>query len=37
MKGHTDCPTGLRLSPDGGYVASNAMDNTSKFSELMTK
>ena len=31
MKGHTDCPTGLRLSPDGGYVASNAMDNTSKL------
>ena len=29
MKGHTDCPTGLSLSPDGAYVASNAMDSTS--------
>lgn len=28
MKGHTDCPTGLSLSPDGSYVASNAMDST---------
>ena len=30
MKGHNDCPTGLSLSPDGSYVASNAMDNTGK-------
>jgi WD40 repeat protein len=30
MKGHIDCPTGLSLSPDGSYVASNAMDNTGK-------
>ncbi len=29
MKGHNDCVTGLRLSPDGSYVASNGMDNTS--------
>ena len=29
MKGHKDCPTGLRLSPDGCFLASNAMDNTS--------
>ena len=28
MKGHTDSPTGLSLSPDGAYLASNAMDNT---------
>lgn len=24
----TDTVTGLRLSPDGGHVLSNAMDNT---------
>lgn len=28
MAGHTDTPTGLRLSPDGSFVLSNAMDNT---------
>ena len=28
MKGHTDSVTGISLSPDGNYVASNAMDNT---------
>ena len=28
MKGHTDSPTGLSLSPDGSFVASNGMDNT---------
>lgn len=28
MKGHNDSPTGLSLSPDGNYLASNAMDNT---------
>ena len=31
MKGHIDCPTGLSLSPDGSYIASNAMDNTGKI------
>ena len=28
MKGHTDSPTGLSLSQDGSYVASNSMDST---------
>lgn len=28
MSGHTDTVTGLRLSPDGSFVLSNAMDNT---------
>ena len=28
LKGHRDCVTGLRLSPDGRYLLSNAMDNT---------
>lgn len=28
MPGHTDTPTGFRLSPDGSYLLSNAMDNT---------
>jgi Prp8 binding protein len=30
MKGHSDSPTGLRLSPDGSYIASNSMDSTGK-------
>ena len=34
MKGHSDCPTGLRLSPDGNYVASNAMDNTVRIWDI---
>ena len=28
MVGHSDCPTGLELSPDGHFLASNAMDST---------
>ncbi len=28
MKGHADSVTGISLSPDGSFVASNAMDNT---------
>eukprot|EP00041_Stephanoeca_diplocostata_P010114 m.160517 g.160517 ORF g.160517 m.160517 type:complete len:345 (-) comp18028_c0_seq2:1067-2101(-) len=28
MEGHEDTVTGLRLSPDGGHVLSNAMDKT---------
>jgi Prp8 binding protein len=28
MAGHTDTVTGLRLSPDGHFLLSNAMDNT---------
>ena len=28
MTGHSDTVTGLRLSPNGYYVLSNAMDNT---------
>ena len=31
MKGHADCPTGLSLSPNGSYLASNGMDNTGKL------
>lgn len=30
MAGHFDTITGLALSPDGSFVLSNAMDNTSK-------
>ena len=33
MSGHTDSPTGFRLSPDGSFVLSNAMDNTGNFFE----
>ena len=35
MKGHTDCPTGLSLSPDGSFVASNAMDNTGMYTKIV--
>lgn len=28
MQGHVDTVTGLKLSPDGNHVLSNAMDNT---------
>ncbi|KAJ3413450.1 hypothetical protein HDV05_008019 [Chytridiales sp. JEL 0842] len=28
LRGHLDTITGLRLSPDGGFLLSNAMDNT---------
>ena len=28
LKGHQDTLTGLRLSNDGSYLLSNAMDNT---------
>lgn len=28
MRGHTDTVTGFRLSPDGSFLLSNAMDNT---------
>ena len=28
MQGHTDSVTGFRLSPDGSFLLSNAMDNT---------
>jgi len=34
MKGHVDSPTGLSLSPDGAYVASNAMDSTRRYFKL---
>lgn len=34
MKGHNDCPTGLSLSPDGNYIASNAMDNTVRIWDI---
>ncbi|CAI9729066.1 small nuclear ribonucleoprotein 40 kDa protein-like [Octopus vulgaris] len=28
LRGHTDTPTGLELSPDGSYLLSNGMDGT---------
>lgn len=28
LRGHADTVTGLRLSPDGSYLLSNAMDNS---------
>ena len=28
MPGHTDTVTGMKLSPDGAHVLTNAMDNT---------
>ena len=28
MPGHTDTVTGMKLSPDGGHVLTNSMDNT---------
>ena len=28
MSGHTDTVTGMKLSPDGAHVLTNAMDNT---------
>eukprot|EP00918_Siedleckia_nematoides_P097555 GHVU01213764.1.p1 GENE.GHVU01213764.1~~GHVU01213764.1.p1 ORF type:complete len:347 (+),score=24.23 GHVU01213764.1:94-1134(+) len=28
MRGHTDTPTGMELSPDGSYLLTTAMDNT---------
>jgi len=28
LEGHLDSPTGLELSQDGSYLASNAMDST---------
>ena len=31
MSGHTDTVAGLRLSPDGSFILSNAMDNTGLF------
>ena len=31
MSGHTDTVTCLRLSPDGSFILSNAMDNTGKY------
>ena len=36
MKGHTDSPTGISLSPDGNYIASNAMDNTGKIDFILS-
>ena len=34
MRGHTDTVTGFRLSPDGSFLLSNAMDNTGKHDWL---
>eukprot|EP00472_Partenskyella_glossopodia_P014788 CAMPEP_0197515142 /NCGR_PEP_ID=MMETSP1318-20131121/357_1 /TAXON_ID=552666 /ORGANISM="Partenskyella glossopodia, Strain RCC365" /LENGTH=360 /DNA_ID=CAMNT_0043063425 /DNA_START=39 /DNA_END=1121 /DNA_ORIENTATION=- len=31
LQGHTDCVTGLSVSPDGRYLLSNSMDNTMKM------
>lgn len=36
MAGHFDTVTGLALSPDGNYVLSNSMDNSSKFCFALT-
>lgn len=33
MRGHSDTVTGMKLSPDGSYLLTNAMDNTSKWHE----
>ena len=33
--GHNDTVTGVSVSPDGSYLASNSMDNTGKGSVLM--
>ena len=30
MPGHTDTVSGFKLSPDGSFLLSNAMDNTGK-------
>jgi Prp8 binding protein len=35
MRGHTDCATGIKLSPDGHFIASNSMDNTGEFLVLI--
>ena len=37
MNGHTDTVTGLRLSPDGSFLLSNAMDNTGKSNKQTNK
>lgn len=34
MPGHTDSPTGFRLSPDGSFLLSNAMDNTVRIWDI---
>ena len=31
MRGHSDTVTGMKLSPDGSYLLTNAMDNTCKW------
>merc|ERR1719414_469783 len=31
IQGHTDTVTGMKLSPDGAYVLTNAMDNTARI------
>jgi len=34
MSGHTDTPTGFRLSPDGSFLLTNAMDNTVRIWDI---
>ena len=34
LEGHTDIVTGLRVSPDGDFMLSNAMDNTLRIWDL---
>jgi len=34
MSGHTDTVAGLRLSPDGSFILSNAMDNTVRMWDI---
>ena len=31
MRGHSDTVTGMKLSPDGSYLLTNAMDSTCKW------
>ena len=31
MRGHSDSVTGMRLSPDGSYLLTTAMDNTGQL------
>jgi len=34
LDGHLDSPTGLELSPDGAYLASNSMDSTIRIWDI---
>jgi len=34
LRGHTDTITGMRLSPDGSYLLTNAMDNSVRIWDI---